>query len=204
MSYKRLRDFLRPFKIPSVSRISLNIKLYKVFSKVKQGKVLDIGAKNSPYRKRIKYTEYITMDIDARHNPDIISDIHDIKSKSAMFDTVIATEVLEHCRIPTKAVAELYRVLKVGGICILSTRFIHEYHPMPNDYYRFTTDSLQDIFKEFSSVKVIPIGNRLHVMWNLLSIGYPFTPLALLNPFIARIDFRDLKYPTGFLVVARK
>ena len=142
------------------------------------------------------------MDINPANNPDICSDIHNIKSKSNYFDTVIATEVLEHVRDPKKAVNELYRVLKPKGVCILSTRFCFRYHPNPKDYYRFTEDSLRDLFKKYSRVDVYPQGNRIHLIWHIINRGGII--LRMFNPLVAMIKFKDTEFPMGFVVYAVK
>jgi len=203
---KKLVKKLFPNYNKSVSRISLNNILKKQFNKLKPGIVLDIGAKHCPYKNLIPKTRYLTLDIDKRNSPDICSDLHNIKWQPNYFDTVIATEVLEHSYNPQKAINEIYRILKKGGACILSTRFIFPYHPDPQDYYRFTWDSLEYLFKKFENVKIYPQGNRIQIIWHAISdcgkIGLPFR--ILLNPLIAKIDYTDKRYPFGFVVCAKK
>lgn len=186
----------------NIARRDLDQILYKLFKKLKPGIVLDMGSAHSPYKNKIPYKKYLTMDINPSNNPDICSDIHNIKSKSNFFDTAIATEVLEHVRDPRKAVSELHRVLKPQGICILSTRFCHGYHPNPKDYYRFTQDSLRDLFRKFSKVKIYSRGNRIHLMWHIVNRGNPI--LKLFTPLISKIKFNDKEFPTGFVVYAIK
>lgn len=191
-------------KIPTVTRISLNLVLRRQFKRLKPGKVLDVGSNISPYKKYIPHTEYLRMDIDERTKPDICCDIHHIKWKSNYFDIVIATEVLEHLYEPQRAVNEIYRVLKPGGVCILSTRFIYPYHPLPEDHYRFTRDSLSYLFRKFSKVEIYPHGNRLQAIWEMINSGKIRIFLNVFNPIIARINFKDEKFPCGFVVWAQK
>ncbi len=186
----------------SILRRNLDQILYKLFKKLKQGIVLDIGSAHSPYKNKIPYKKYLTMDINPSNNPDICSDIHNIKSKSKSFDTVIATEMLEHVRDPRKAVSELHRVLKPQGSCILSTCFFFRYHPNPKDYYRFTQDSLRDLFRKFSKVKIYPYGNRIHLIWHIVNRGNLI--LKLFTPLVSKIKFNDKEFPTGFVVYAIK
>jgi SAM-dependent methyltransferase len=134
-------------KIASVTKYSLEKELLKQFKRLKPGIVLDVGSKNAPYKRYIPHTEYMTLDINPQVKPDIVADIHNVNWESNYFDTIIATEVLEHCYCPQKVIDEIYRLLKQEGICILSTRFIYPYHPDPKDYYRFTKDALEDLFK---------------------------------------------------------
>jgi len=179
----------------------LNNELKKYFSRLKKGKVLDIGAGDSPYKKFIAHTEYLTLDL---KNADIECDFHKIKWKPDYFDIVIATEILEHAKNPEKVINEIYRVLKKGGVCVLSTRFLFHYHPHPEDYYRFTKDSLEDLFKKFSKTEIESHGNKFLVLWQILNTGRIGKLLNTFNPLIAKINYKSERFPMGFIVYAEK
>ena len=105
---------------------------------------------------------------------------------------------------PQKAINEMHRILKEGGTCILSTRFMYPYHPDPKDYYRFTKDGLEYLFKEFSKVEVIHHGNKIQTIWELLSRSKGEPILNILNPLFSRINFKKTRCPCGFVVNAKK
>ena len=196
------------YRIPTVTRITLERELKKQFARLKQrggGVVLDVGAKHAPYMEGIAATSYMTLDIDAACKPDICCDLHNVEWPSAYFDTIIATEVLEHLYDPQQAIREMHRLLKPGGICLLSTRFIYEYHADPNDYFRFTQDSLSYLFRDFTQVEIYPHGNRWQAIWQLLS-GSKRTLglLSWLNPLVARIRQKNTHCPLGFVVWAER
>jgi len=207
------KKIVRRYALPcmrSVSRISLEIELEKQFKRLKPGIVLDVGSGPSPYKNKIPYTRFMRLDIDKKSKPDICCDVHDIKWKSNYFDTVIATQILEHCRSPERVIKEIHRILKRGGVCILSTCFFYEYHPFPKDYYRFTQDSLNYLFRGFRKAEIHPYGNRLQVIWQILNTGKMriLLSILLINPvfarILARINFRETKFPCGFVVYAKK
>lgn len=195
----------------TVSGMNLGITLRRQFKRLKAGIVLDVGAKASQYQKLIPSTIYMRLDIDAECHPDICCDVHAIAWESNYFDTIIATEVLEHLYDPQKAIDEMRRVLKPGGVCILSTRFIYPYHHSPKDYFRFTEDALQYLFRAFHQVEVYPHGGRSQVLLEIMGdwgTGYVgkcvrifLTPLTL---FIAYLPSRQSRYPCGFVVYAKK
>jgi SAM-dependent methyltransferase len=196
------------YRIPTVTRITLERELKKQFARLKQrggGVVLDVGAKHAPYVEDIAATRYMTLDIDAACHPDICCDLHNVEWPSAYFDTIIATEVLEHLYDPQQAIREMHRLLKPGGICLLSTRFIYEYHADPNDYFRFTQDSLAHLFRDFSQVEIYSHGNRFQAIWQLFS-GSKRTLglLSWLNPLVARIRQKNTRCPLGFVVWAER
>ena len=188
----------------TVARITLEAALHPTLRALPPGIVLDVGAKDAPYRPLVPATEYLTLDIRATSGADIVGDIHDIPRQDSSVDVVICTEVLEHCRDPKTAVSEMWRLLRPGGVCVLSTRFIHPLHPDPHDYFRFTAEGLSELFSAFTDTQITPLGTRLASAWMLL----PSRPrvlarlLSLLNPAIASLPARRSSAPCGFLVRA--
>ena len=203
-----LRKYILPLiptlKIPSVSRISLDLELHRQFKKLKPGIVLEVGSGYSSYKKYIPHIKYMTLDIDEKSKPDICCDLYNLKWDSDYFDTVIAIEVLEHLYAPEKAINEIWRILKPKGVCILSTRFIYPYHPGPKDYYRFTWDSLNFLFRKFNKVEIHHHGNKIQAIWELINKGKVNIILNIFNPLIARIHFAKTNCPCGFIVYAEK
>ncbi len=202
---KKLAEKCIPtLKIPSASRISLNRLLFKQFKRLKPGIVLEIGGSYSLYKTKIPFTKYLRLDIDEGTKPDIYGDVHEINWGPGYFDTVIATELLEHLYDPQKAINEIKRVMKKGGVCIASTRFIQHYHRVPLDYYRFTPDSLKYLFNGFSRVEIYPHGSRIQSAWQILNIGAVKIILNLFNPLISLFNFKNTRTPCGFVVYAVK
>ncbi len=50
-----------------------------------------------------------------------LADLYALEFKDDEFDAVVMREVIEHFRTPEKAVKEVYRVLKPGGVYVLTT-----------------------------------------------------------------------------------
>lgn len=71
--------------------------------------------------------EYFPVDIDVERYSNIPgirqADICDIPFPDNMFDMIVCIHVLEHIPDDGKALSELYRVLKPGGIALLQTPF---------------------------------------------------------------------------------
>ena len=70
------------------------------------------GRLGSPDREHAKPYEYGPIDI--------VSDIWSIPRPDASFDAILCSEVLEHVPYPIETVAELSRLLRPGGILILT------------------------------------------------------------------------------------
>jgi SAM-dependent methyltransferase len=190
----------------TASRISLERALEPVLKGLPPGVVLDVGSKDAPYRRFVTATEYLTMEIQPGPGVDVVGDIHDIPRADATVDAVICTEVLEHCHDPQRAVEELGRVLRPGGVCVLSTRFLYLYHGAPKDYFRFTEDGLRHLFRAFSALEVIPLGDRLESAWMLVPRrGRLWGRLMnLVDPLVSSRRTHESKAPTGYLVRAVK
>lgn len=71
---------------------------------------------------------YIRCDLHPQA-PDVQKvDILDMTFESESFDLLVANHVLEHVDDDIKALTEIYRVLKVGGIAILQTPYSRKLH----------------------------------------------------------------------------
>ena len=186
----------------TIYRILLESELKKAFSRLKPGKVLDAGGAGAPYKEFVPHTGYFCLDLNAGHRPDIVGDAHDIPLKDGSFDTVIATELLEHCRDPKKVVSEFRRVLKKNGVAVVSVPFMYHYHGdnFSKDYWRFSKDGLAELFRDFKSAEAIPHGSFTTTMLNLLFCRISF--MNRLSWIASKIRFGDL--PAGYIVFAVK
>ena len=129
------------------------------------GRVLDVGCGAASYRDLFPQTT--TLDITAREGVkvDIIADAHDLSQISdASFDAVLCTEVLEHLHTPTRAIAEFRRILKPGGLLLLSTRFIFPLHDVPGDYYRYTKYGLKHLLKDYEILELLEEASTVETL----------------------------------------
>jgi SAM-dependent methyltransferase len=139
-----MKNPIKEFLIDKITRKRLKKFLAKYSSDMKL--VLDLGCADGKYRKY--FPNRIGLDIKQGKGVDIIGDAHDLPFENGKFDMVLCTEVLEHLHSPHIAISEMSRVLKKGGMLILTTRFIFSIHDAPNDYYRFTKYGLQFLLKD--------------------------------------------------------
>lgn len=121
-------------------------------------RVLDIAPQDHLGAKEFfKISEVYTLDIDVNSNAHYIADLCECNNTiipDSYFDIIVCTEVLEHTLNPFNAVNEIFRVMKPGGIGLISTPFNFRIHgPLP-DCWRFTEHGLRELFKKFSKVKI--------------------------------------------------
>lgn len=92
----------------------------------------------------------VTVDIDPGRKPDILASVESLASfADASVDGVFCLEVLEHVQHPHQAVAEIFRILRPGGLVVGSTPFLLGIHDSPADYFRFTRHGLIMLFGQF-------------------------------------------------------
>jgi SAM-dependent methyltransferase len=88
---------------------------------------------------------------DCREGPgvDRVLDLHAIALPDATAGSVLCLETLEHVEFPRRAVAEMLRILKPGGLAIVSSTMYFPVHKHPHDYWRFTPDGFASLLREF-------------------------------------------------------
>jgi hypothetical protein len=119
--------------------------------------------------------------------------------------------VLEYVQRPRAFVAELHRILSDQGFAVVTVPFVFQEH---GDFWRPTKRALEELFREYSSVRICAQGNRFHTMIDLLTTAftpYPillplrvFSNLLLLVPLGLAARSSKSTAPSGFLVIARK
>jgi ubiquinone/menaquinone biosynthesis C-methylase UbiE len=131
------------------------------------GKTLDFGAGNAKYRDIIKSAadEYVAFDLMPGPNIDVVGDVLNSPFADNEFDTVISTQVLEHVPKPWLMIKEIHRILKPGGVCILTAPFLTPYHADPHDYFRYTTEGMKSLFDDgFETVECDYYGKSFMVL----------------------------------------
>src|SRR5436305_1893940 len=104
--------------------------------------------------------EHIGCDIQEGLGVDRIEDIHAMTFADNSIGTVIALETLEHVADPLRAMEEIHRVLKPGGLVAISSLMFFPVHNHPWDYWRFTPEGFDLILRPFESRLVIPVGSE--------------------------------------------
>ena len=176
--------------------------------------VLDIGMAMRDSHKKIKSELLETLDVnDFGEYPNIICDIcSDISGLEKKYDKIICLAVLEHVYDPTKAVANLRKMLKEKGAIYGYVPYLYYYHAPNNlkfqDYYRFSKDALAYLFRDFQNVELFPIRGRISTPLNILFAGrwkryFEKTSInILLDKFVG--DEKNTKQCSGFNFILKK
>jgi len=206
-------------------------------------KVLDVGAGPCRYRSLFDHCDYQTQDfcqyegrkrngvkIDkwAYGQIDYVSPITNIPVEDESFDAVLCTEVLEHVPEPIRALKEINRALRTGGMLYLSAPLGSGLHQQPYHYYGgytphfyrrflpaggFEVESvtpnggfyrhlLQELHRAASLIQKQRHYSRLHPAYWLLRLGFA----RCLPRWLAKLDDENLieDFTIGYHVEARK
>lgn len=151
------------------SRYSMYTHIQEFFNSVslKSGKCLIIGDSlrgRSNLKVQIQEPALYNMlpkgcEVVAPAYPDV--DMQKMFYKDNTFDYVLTDQVLEHVRKPWVGVKEIWRVLKPGGIAVITSALLFPIHGVPYDYFRFTPDGLRVLCEKFSKIhRCSGTGNR--------------------------------------------
>jgi SAM-dependent methyltransferase len=157
-----------------------------------RGLVLDAGSGRSGWRSIIERTAigYESLDLAPRGGatPDWIGDLTAMPQVPAQrFDSVVCHQVLEHVKNPMAAAAEMARVLKPGGLAVISIPHLSRRHELPHDYYRFTPEGLRQVLEGAGFVV-----NELKSYGGILSFLHHQVSTLILSPTAAIPVLGDL------------
>lgn len=125
--------------------------------------VLDAGAGDCQYKFLFEAMNYESADFCQVDKPygeiTYVGDLNHIPVPDNNYDLVLCTQVLEHVTDPQAIVAELFRVLKPGGVIYASAPLFYEEHEIPYDFFRYTRFGLEYIFQSvgFSITQIAPL-----------------------------------------------
>jgi len=132
-----------------------------------KGRVVDLGCGTAPYKSDILKVanEYIGVDwengLHNQFNVDVFSDLtKPLPFPQAYADTVVSFQVMEHLPEPGFFLKECYRILKCGGVIILTVPFMWHVHEAPHDYYRYTRYGLKYLLEKTGFIEVNIYENR--------------------------------------------
>lgn len=105
--------------------------------------------------------EYIGCDYREGLGVDKVLDLHNIDLPDESSGTVLCVDTLEHVEFPHKALSELHRITKSGGMVVISSVMNFPIHEHPHDYWRFTPEAFKSILAPFDEVFVDSAGEEL-------------------------------------------
>ena len=186
-----------------------------------QGSILDVGGRRTSnnvtnyilYQKNVIYLDKFSDD-----KRDLKVDLEKLNSRpDYQFDNVFLINVLEHIYNFNNCLNNCYSFLRKGGNFFGSTPFMFRIHSSPNDFFRFTEQSLRRSLESagFINIKISVLDGGIFIcFYNSLSIITQKIPLfnnilLFFFKFLDKIVFIFSKknkeiYPVGYFFSAQK
>jgi ubiquinone/menaquinone biosynthesis C-methylase UbiE len=141
-------------------------------------RVLDVGAGTCPYRNLFNHCDYRTHDFKRYQGEklggtteygviDYVSDVSAIPESSGFFDVILCTEVLEHVPEPIEALREISRLIRKGGVVLITAPLGSGLHQEPYHFYGGYTPHWYRHFGEkfgFRIAEVTPNGGFFRML----------------------------------------
>lgn len=187
-----------------------------------EGSIIDLGgSKNAEYHRYIKGTHTFTsVNIDQKNGFDLSFDLEKpFPVGDSAYDAVFCINVMEHIYNYHNLVGESFRILKSGGKVVYVIPFLIQFHPCPQDFWRYSSQSLQNISESHGYVDIViePVGKgvftssaslrhnvyksslirMVSLWWNQL-LDYLFVKVLKFT------NYSEVYYPLGFIVTATK
>lgn len=214
----KIFDFIKQvYSGKTISRILFNWQVKNNCQNLK-GVCVDLASgKNPSYQRywKLNCDKFIRSEYIGDNRPDLVVDLNrKIPLADNYADNVFLFNALYILKKPEESLKEVYRILKTGGILFLSSPFIANEMPEPDDYFRFTSQKLKDMLNEagFSEVKIVPYGERFsataYLLHNFFFFNtvrfFVFTAALFLDKIIPRKMKDSHPAPIGYFVIARK
>lgn len=140
------------------------------------GDVLNVAAGNWPVPKKLltnkRLKSYVTYDKKcygaSNNSVDHYGDVHSMPTKwNNKWDCIICNQAIECFENPFKAMSEMYRVLKPGGVLLIDAPFNYRWFGIgawkdpkqgATDYWRITKDGWKLLTEKFSSTDIQGFG----------------------------------------------
>ncbi len=190
-----------------------------------RGRTLDIGCGSKPYERYFNTREYVGLEIEGRNkDADFHYDGTVFPFENEQFDSVLTSQVLEHVFNPKEFLLEINRVLRPGGVFLITVPFVWDEHEQPYDYARYSSfglshllqnqgfeviesrKSMDDIRVLFQMInayiykKTVTNNNLLNLLLSLVFMA----PLNILGEILAAVLPRNPDLYLDNIVLARK
>ena len=161
------------------------------------GDLLDFGCGSKPYKSLFTVKTYTGLDFESQghdHSNEQIDVYYDGKTipfSNETFDSVFSSEVFEHVFNLEEIIPEISRVMKKGGLILITCPFAICEHEQPNDFARYSSFAIKHLMEKngFQVVAYKKLGTSLDVITQM-NVTYFHNHIM---PFFAKIPvFRKI------------
>lgn len=158
-----------------------------------RGKLIDLGCGKAPlygaYAPLSSCQHFLDVEnrlehFDLDYQTSLNEPLSCIQTK---YDSAILSDVLEHLAEPMTALASIHRILKNGGVLMMTVPFLYGIHEAPHDYRRFTKYGLEYELRRagFRQIEIHEIGGVVSVISTLCAKFIEY--IVGSNSFVVRL-----------------
>jgi len=169
------------------------------------GRTLDVGCGSKPYAQLYRSEEYVGLEIDTPQNragkkADHFYDGKLFPFADSTFDSLVANEVFEHVFNPDQFLDEAFRVLKPGGMTLLTLPFVWDEHEQPHDFARYSSFGIRALLEKhgFEIVEQRKSTDDIRVIFQLLN-AYIYKMTVTKNAWVNLLTTLLLMAPINIL-----
>jgi len=165
------------------------------------GRTLDVGCGSKPYREYCRSTEYVGLELESRPGlSDYTYSGHEFPFDDGEFDSVLTSQVLEHVFNPDEFLSEINRVLKGGGILLISVPFVWDEHEQPLDYARYSSFGLRHLVQAhgFRVMEYRKSMDDVRAVFQMIN-SYIYKKTVTTNPMLNRLSTLLLMAPFNIM-----
>lgn len=103
--------------------------------------------------------QFVGTDMRPGPGVDRVEDLRGLSLGDGSVGTALCLDTLEHCADPLAACREIHRVVRDGGLCVISSVMFFPVHGYPQDYWRFTPSGMELLLASFDDVWAGGVGH---------------------------------------------
>jgi SAM-dependent methyltransferase/uncharacterized protein YbaR (Trm112 family) len=164
-----LLDRVQKLLVPDYRKRSAVAEVSRIFDRQPEGALcLSIGG--GPGRS---HPQLVNLNVGPFPNVEVVADAHQLPYADNSVDAIFCEAVIEHLSQPTKAVQEMFRVLRPGGELFAATPFLQAYHGYPHHYQNFTLTGHQFLFAA-QGFEIVDAGTCVGPIYTLFNLSSKF------------------------------
>lgn len=105
--------------------------------------------------------KYVGVDMQSGAGVDLVCALPDTKIQDGCVGSLICVDTLEHVEYLRDSLSEFHRIMNDGAVIIVASVFSFPIHNYPQDFWRFTSEGLRSLLRDFISVNYGFIGPEL-------------------------------------------
>jgi hypothetical protein len=146
----------------------LNFRFFiEEVKKIDDCNVLELGARKSTIRGHFVgwCKRYVGVDIHSAPDVDVTCDIHELSTAlsplDVRFDAVATISTFEHLAMPWKAIIEINKVMKPGGLLFIATHPTWPPHELPWDFWRYADSAFYGLLNRATGFEILRCNSGL-------------------------------------------